>query len=656
MALVTNNISGSSAGDWKIGVTGSVIIANPGSRPWPTFPGTDVDLFVSGNAGGVTAGNGVTVFGGDVVLSGTLFGGSPLKIGTDVGVTGSLALNNVVSAPTAGANEAVLYARAGTLYFKNAGGGETAVGSGGGGGGGPFTEESNVAAYTTSSIAVGIQAAAATKGTNVFLFVSGASDGSKDALFGGNIVTSGSLQVTSTSGEIAHIAGNGEISGSGDLKAGGSLTVGGTAQVVGTSTLTGDVTFGGNILAVGDTAKSIFTAVTSNAITIGQGTSTLTARNLTVNGTTITATTPTSINLGDTAATVNVGQSGTSNILNVRGNANISGNAVISGDLTVNGTTTSVNTTNLLVKDPLVYLASASSGGTINYGGIAIASGSGLTDQSLVFVRESNGSEAIWSAGRQDVSGGLATTNLGLTYLPVRASKFEIGGTQAFLTSSFGHDATFRAGSLSIHATGSNALVISGSTGPNNGVQIRLSGITYGQIKADGNNIVFGSPANTAYLSGSGVALQHGIAGAVDFFNNTTGYFRINSGPSATQLFGNSDADISIAPFSGATGKNVFLSGSNISLSGSSGINFYRGTSRIAFVGASPTNSLLGLHPDQDVTYNLGAPERRWANIYTGDLHLRNDRGDWTIIEERDYLSITNNYNGKRYKFVLEEI
>jgi len=135
MALVTNNISGSSAGNWRIGVTGSVTIANPGSRPWPKLPGVDVDLFVSGNIGGVGAGSGVTVFGGDVVLSGTLHGGSPLKIGTDVGVTGSLALNNVAAAPTAGANEAVLYARAGTLYFKNAGGGETAVGSGGGGGG-----------------------------------------------------------------------------------------------------------------------------------------------------------------------------------------------------------------------------------------------------------------------------------------------------------------------------------------------------------------------------------------------------------------------------------------------------------------------------------------------------------------------------------------
>jgi hypothetical protein len=42
--------------------------------------------------------------------------------------------------------------------------------------------------------------------------------------------------------------------------------------------------------------------------------------------------------------------------------------------------------------------------------------------------------------------------------------------------------------------------------------------------------------------------------------------------------------------------------------------------------------------------------------MYTGDLHLKNERGDWTVIEEEDFLTLTNNKSGKRYKFVLEEI
>ena len=60
--------------------------------------------------------------------------------------------------------------------------------------------------------------------------------------------------------------------------------------------------------------------------------------------------------------------------------------------------------------------------------------------------------------------------------------------------------------------------------------------------------------------------------------------------------------------------------------------------------------------PNGDETYDLGSSELRWRNIYTGDLHLRNERGDWTIVEEEDHLMITNNKKGKKYKFVLEEI
>ena len=77
----------------------------------------------------------------------------------------------------------------------------------------------------------------------------------------------------------------------------------------------------------------------------------------------------------------------------------------------------------------------------------------------------------------------------------------------------------------------------------------------------------------------------------------------------------------------------------------------------IAYVGASTDASpLTGLFPSTDVTYNLGSPALRWQNIYTGDLHLRNERGDYTLIEETDFLSIRFNNTGKRYKFLLERV
>jgi hypothetical protein len=60
--------------------------------------------------------------------------------------------------------------------------------------------------------------------------------------------------------------------------------------------------------------------------------------------------------------------------------------------------------------------------------------------------------------------------------------------------------------------------------------------------------------------------------------------------------------------------------------------------------------------PKVDDTYDLGSSSRKWANIYTGDLHLANDRGNWTVVEEEDSLTIRNNKTGKRFKLLMEEI
>ena len=59
------------------------------------------------------------------------------------------------------------------------------------------------------------------------------------------------------------------------------------------------------------------------------------------------------------------------------------------------------------------------------------------------------------------------------------------------------------------------------------------------------------------------------------------------------------------------------------------------------------------ISPGADSTYNLGSPSYRWANVYTGDLHLKNDRGNWTIYEEPDMLVVVNNLTGKKYKMGL---
>jgi len=95
----------------------------------------------------------------------------------------------------------------------------------------------------------------------------------------------------------------------------------------------------------------------------------------------------------------------------------------------------------------------------------------------------------------------------------------------------------------------------------------------------------------------------------------------------------------------------------------------FSGSSTLQAVGATTLGSTLNvsgaavfastgefgghLTPGSDSTYNLGSTAKRWANIYTGDLHLKNERGNWTIFEEADHLRVRNNLTGKMYKMGL---
>jgi len=88
----------------------------------------------------------------------------------------------------------------------------------------------------------------------------------------------------------------------------------------------------------------------------------------------------------------------------------------------------------------------------------------------------------------------------------------------------------------------------------------------------------------------------------------------------------------------------------------------FAGNSNLTYVPASGLhltgsfNIRGSITPDADFTYNLGTASKRWQNVYTGDLHLRNDKGDWTIVEEAEYLCVVNNLTGKRYKMMLEPL
>lgn len=97
---------------------------------------------------------------------------------------------------------------------------------------------------------------------------------------------------------------------------------------------------------------------------------------------------------------------------------------------------------------------------------------------------------------------------------------------------------------------------------------------------------------------------------------------------------------------------SISIPGANNNVLTSDGSGAVVAESNLNFDGSlmSVTGSI---EPGADIAYNLGSPEKRWANVYTGDLHLRNDRGDWTLIEEEDCLTVRNNVTGKRYKISM---
>ena len=76
--------------------------------------------------------------------------------------------------------------------------------------------------------------------------------------------------------------------------------------------------------------------------------------------------------------------------------------------------------------------------------------------------------------------------------------------------------------------------------------------------------------------------------------------------------------------------------------------------STVVIAGATTLN--CDMLPDTDSTVNLGSETKRFANIYTGDLHLKNEKGDWTMVEEEDYLTIRNNKTGKTFRLMMEEV
>jgi len=83
-------------------------------------------------------------------------------------------------------------------------------------------------------------------------------------------------------------------------------------------------------------------------------------------------------------------------------------------------------------------------------------------------------------------------------------------------------------------------------------------------------------------------------------------------------------------------------------------------------LASQPISDINGsLLPAQDCSYSIGAPDRRWAQVYTCDIDMCNEGsqndvdgtwGSYLIQEGEEDLFLINRRSGKKYKFMLSEV
>jgi hypothetical protein len=178
--------------------------------------------------------------------------------------------------------------------------------------------------------------------------------------------------------------------------------------------------------------------------------------------------------------------------------------------------------------------------------------------------------------------------------------------------------------------------------GPNGAVQLN-----------DGNT--FGGKSNFSFDNTTNTLTTTNISGSLTRLS--TGMSYLVAGANVT-ITSSSNGQVTIS----STGGGGTPAGSNQQIQFNNAGSF-GASSNLSFNSASSTLSVTGsiemkgnITPDSDFAYTLGTSEKRWQHVYTGDLHLRNDRGDWTIVEEVDYLCVVNNKTGKKYKMMLEPV
>ena len=386
-----------------------------------------------------------------------------------------------------------------------------------------------------------------------------------------------SLVSAHTSGVAFHIDANANAASEVQIDAGildVDVTGAATIDAGGAMTLTA----AGVALAGGSSEIDI---TTSGALDLNSGAMTLDASSISLDGSGAV-----NIDTSDTSNGVKIGAATSGmpiTIGHTTSEVTIGDNLTITGDLTVSGVTTTLDTTNLLVEDPIVVLNKANSSAN-GQGGIAIELGGSSLD--MVFGRVANDT---WGVGTKDTSGGTVTTLADMTLGALRAGALEIDSSSDHIDMS--------GGNLVVTAGTSNADIVFAAAG--------------GNVKPSAD---------------SSVSLGQPIVSSLD--SSASSYSAFQTSRLQESSLSSSTTSLTFAPEYGTTasaGEVVIFNSSSGTLAFEFDANVSSSATSVA-VSHNSSNSSVSSMNKSDITSvtrkQLTTTGAAWSNLYVDNIDL----------------------------------
>ncbi len=661
-----------------------------------TSPATTMNIFNTVqyiNLGGLTelrmgaVGSLTTVYGNLQVNGDTTLGNSSAD---RTYVSGTLTAPAISGSLTRLASGLSYLAAGANVTITTASSGQVTISSAGGGGGGASYFDSTVSSYiyATGSLSLTGQegiAAATTKGQDVFLYVSGSVGGrgtatGKISLFNGDIVTSGSLYISSSAffglannaASVSHNASSDTLT----INSANTLFNGAgswQASAISYSLNNSDTS----------TAMLVITEPNDNGdVIVEVGRDAFEAAELRVNGYIVASGSITSLlpynfikSVGGFSGSLTRLSDGTSYLV---AGSNIAISSQSNGQVTISGTGGSGSpagaNTQVQFNDSGSFGAASSLSfekATNTFSAQNITLGGNLDSQgvdarwylrnnsadSLSFWDGTSGSRRFQFNMGDSQERIIAYDNAGFAVGDSKDLEILHDGTDSLLKNNTGK--LYISGSTSgVYVTGSAGLFIADGLQPT--LTIRASTDATNQsvlYQESGGDTYLSNQKNGGFLYNS-VKTTAGVA--VRFMRaipNSINYNTIVSFLQGLHDFFDPKAETTDVGFyvggkkgsKDSTTRGVALFAGDMVISGSTHMQN----------GGSITGSFSiqgSIIPSADSTYTLGTDTKRWGHVYTGDLHLRNERGDWTILEEPDFLCVINNKTGQKYKMMLQPI